>query len=132
MNGNFQLARIALDKAPIVFERWYREQAHKVISERVQWYAAKHGYSWKQIKITSARRRWGSCSAGGRLGRLSFAWRLVMAPMPVIDYVLVHELVHLQVKNHSKKFWGRVGVIMPDYKQKIEWLEKNGHLLNLG
>lgn len=129
MNGNFQLARIALDKAPIVFERWYREQAHKVISERVQWYAAKHGYSWKQIKITSARRRWGSCSAGGRL---SFAWRLVMAPMPVIDYVLVHELVHLQVKNHSKKFWGRVGVIMPDYKQKIEWLEKNGHLLNLG
>jgi len=59
-------------------------------------------------------------------------WRLVMAPMPVIDYVVVHELVHLQVKNHSRNFWGKVGVIMPDYKQRIEWLEKNGHLLNLG
>lgn len=128
LNGNFQLARKALDKAPIVFERWYREQANKVISDRVQWYAAKYGYSYKQVKITSARTRWGSCSAHGTL---SFAWRLVMAPVPVIDYVVVHELVHLQVKNHSKKYWGRVGVVMPDYKQKIEWLEKHGHLLDL-
>jgi len=54
-----------------------------------------------------------------------------MAPIPVIDYVVIHELVHLQVRNHSKKFWSRVGVIMPDYEQKIEWLEKNGHLLSL-
>jgi len=128
LNGNFQLAQAAVHNAPIVFERWYREQAYKVISERVQWYAAKYGYSYKQIKITSARTRWGSCSARGTL---SFAWRLVMAPVPVIDYVVVHELVHLQVKNHSKKFWNRVGVIMPDYQQKIEWLEKHGHLLNL-
>lgn len=128
LNGNFQLARIALDKAPAVFERWYREQAYTVISERVQWYAAKHGYSPKKVKITSARTRWGSCSDRGTL---SFAWRLVMAPTPVIDYVVIHELVHLHVKNHSKKFWARVGVIMPDYQQNIEWLEKNGHLLNL-
>lgn len=128
LNGNFQLARAAVHKAPIVFERWYREQAYKVISERVQWYAAKYGYSYKQVKITSARTRWGSCSARGTL---SFAWRLVMAPVPVIDYVVVHELVHLQVKNHSKNYWGRVGVIMPDYRQRIEWLEKHGHLLNL-
>lgn len=128
LNGNFQLARNALHKAPIIFERWYREQAKKIILERVEWYAAKHGYSFKQVKITSARRRWGSCSSRGTL---NFAWRLVMAPTPIIDYVVVHELVHLQVRNHSKKFWGRVGVIMPDYKQKIEWLEKYGHMLNL-
>jgi len=128
LNGNFQLARVAIDKSPIVFERWYREQSHRIISERVQWYSAKYGYSYKQIKITSARTRWGSCS---ERDTLSFAWRLVMAPVPVIDYVTVHELVHLQVKNHSKKFWAKVAVIMPDYKQKIEWLEKNGHLLNL-
>lgn len=128
LNGNFQLARTALEKAPIIFERWYREQAYKVISERVQWYAAKYGYYYKQVKITSARTRWGSCSARGTL---SFAWRLVMAPVPVIDYVVIHELIHLDVKNHSRKFWSRVGVIMPDYKQRIEWLEKHGHLLNL-
>ena len=128
LNGNFQLARAALGKASIVFERWYREHAYEVISERVQWYAAKYGYSYKQIKITSARTRWGSCS---ERGTLSFAWRLVMAPVPVIDYVVVHELLHLQVKNHSKKFWAKVAVIMPDCQQKIEWLEKHGHLLNL-
>jgi hypothetical protein len=128
LNGNFQLARSVIHRAPKVFERWYRQQASQIISERVRWYAAKHGYSCKQVKITSARTRWGSCNSRGTL---SFAWRLVMAPMPVIDYVVVHELVHLQVKNHSKNFWGKVVVIMPDYKQRIEWLEKNGHLLNL-
>jgi predicted metal-dependent hydrolase len=129
LNGDFRLAKAAVHKAPAVFEKWYRKQAFQVIAGRVQWYATKHGFQYTQIKITSARRRWGSCSASGTL---SFAWRLVMAPVPVIDYVVVHELVHLQVRNHSKKFWGRVGVIMPDFKQKIEWLEKNGHLLNLG
>ena len=128
LNSSFRLAKAALPKAQAVFEKWYRKQAYQVLSGRVQWYAAKHGYQYKQIKITSARTRWGSCNSRGTL---SFTWRLVMAPMPVIDYVVVHELVHLQVRNHSKKFWSRVGVIMPDYEQKIEWLEKNGHLLNL-
>lgn len=129
LNGNFQLAQSALHKAPLVFERWYRKQAQQVIAERVQWYAEKHGYSYKQIKITSARTRWGSCS---QRGTLSFSWRLVMAPVPVIDYVVVHELVHLQVKSHSKEYWSRVRLIMPDYQNKIEWLEQNGHLLRLG
>ena len=129
LNGDFRLAKAAVHKAPAVFEKWYRKQAFQVLAGRAQWYATKHGCQYTQIKITSARRRWGSCSASGTL---SFVWRLVMAPVPVIDYVVVHELVHLQVRNHSKKFWGRVGVIMPDYEQKIEWLEKHGHLLNLG
>ena len=128
LNGNFRLAKSALHKPDAVFEKWYRKQAYQVLIGRVHWYAAKHGYQYKQIKITSARMRWGSCNSHGTL---SFTWRLVMAPMSVIDYVVIHELVHLQVKNHSQKFWGRVGVIMPDYEQKIEWLEKNGHLLSL-
>lgn len=128
LNGNFRLAKVTLHKADSVFEKWYRKQAYQVMVGRVQWYAAKHGYQYKQIKITSARTRWGSCNSRGTL---SFTWRLVMAPIPVIDYVVIHELVHLQVKNHSKKFWSRVGVIMPDYEQKIDWLNKNGHLLNL-
>jgi predicted metal-dependent hydrolase len=128
LNGNFRLAQSALPRAEVVFEKWYRKQAHEVLTGRVHWYAAKHGFEYKQAKITSARTRWGSCNSAGTL---SFSWRLVMAPMPVIDYVVIHELVHLQVRNHSKKFWSRVGVIMPDYEQKIDWLEKNGHLLSL-
>ena len=128
LNGTFQLARVAVPKAARVFEQWYREQAQQVISERAQWHAAKHGYSFHQFKITSARTRWGSCSSRGTL---SFDWRLVMAPLPVIDYVVVHELVHLHVKNHSKNFWGKVKDLMSDYQTRIDWLEKNGHLLNL-
>lgn len=128
LNGNFRLSRSALPKAPLVFERWYRQQAYQVISERVEWYAKKHGYSYNKIKITSAHRRWGSCSSRGTL---SFSWRLVMASVPVIDYVVVHELVHLKIRNHSQEYWARVKLIIPDYQNKIDWLEKNGHLLNL-
>jgi len=54
-----------------------------------------------------------------------------MAPMPVIDYVVVHELVHMHEKSHSKEFWGLVKLIIPEYKQRVEWLEMNGHLLSL-
>jgi predicted metal-dependent hydrolase len=128
LNGSFRLSSTALPQARRVFEGWYRNQASIVLSERVRQYASSHGFTCKQIKITSARTRWGSCSSKGTL---SFTWRLVMAPVPVIDYVVVHELVHLQVNNHSREFWNRVRLIMPDYQQRIEWLKINGHLLSL-
>ena len=128
LNENFQLSQMAADKAPRVFEKWYREQAYQIISERALWYAAKHGFVYKQVKITSAQTRWGSCNSKGTL---SFTWRLVMAPVPVIDYVVVHELVHLKTQNHSKDFWSTVRLIMPDYKIRIGWLDRYGHLLRL-
>jgi len=80
-----------------------------VLSDRVAWYSKKSGIIVKQIKITSANSRWGSCSAKGTL---SFPWRLVMAPVPVIDYVVIHELIHVIEKNHSKDFWDKVHVLM--------------------
>jgi predicted metal-dependent hydrolase len=128
LNENFQLSQMAAYKAPIVFEKWYRGQAYKIISERVQWYAEKHGFVYKHIKITSARTRWGSCNSKGTL---SFTWRLVMAPMSVIDYVVVYELVHLKAPNHSKEYWSKVRLIMPDYQSRIDWLDRYGHLLRL-
>jgi hypothetical protein len=128
LDTGFRLAHAAVPRAVAVFERWYRARAFQVISERVEWYAAKHGFDYRQVKITAARRQWGSC---GAQGNLRFAWRLVMAPMQIIDYVVVHELVHLQHRNHSKRFWGKVMAILPDFKQRISWLEENGYLLNL-
>jgi predicted metal-dependent hydrolase len=65
------------------------------------------------------------------MGNLNFTWRLVMAPPEVIDYVVVHELAHLQVNNHSKEFWNQVGCIMPDYKKRLRWLKENGQKLTL-
>ncbi|MCL4529172.1 MAG: M48 family metallopeptidase [Chloroflexi bacterium] len=128
LDGSFILSRTAYPNARAVFERWYREQALQIIPERVEHYAAKYGFTYKQIKITSARTRWGSCSTRGAL---SFAWRLIMSPLDVVDYVVAHELVHLRAHNHSKGFWGRVAEIMPDYKEKVKWLKINGHLLTL-
>jgi predicted metal-dependent hydrolase len=113
-------------RARQVFTGWYRSQARRKIAERVELYAAMAGLSYGRITITSARRRWGSCS--GR-NCLSFSWYLIMAPLQVIDYVVAHEISHLKEKNHSKKFWARVAVLVPEYRQYRKWLRDNGHLL---
>jgi len=128
LSRKFYLSRRALPKAESVFTEWYREQARAVISERVELYAARHGFTYRKIRITSARTRWGSCSS---MGNLNFTWRLVMAPPEVIDYVVVHELAHLRVNNHSKEFWKQVERIMSDYKQRLKWLKENGQKLTL-
>lgn len=128
LDGVFRLRRAALPRAREVFTAWYREQARQVISERVTWYGAKTGLRCKQIKITSAQTRWGSCNAKGAL---SFAWRLVMAPVEMVDYVVVHELVHTLERNHQGPFWAKLKAILPDYKQRIAWFKANGHLLVL-
>ena len=70
----------------------------------MRWFAGRFGLHYKQVRITSAQTRWGSCSASGAL---SFTWRLVMAPPAAIDYVVVHELAHLLVHNHSPAFWSQ-------------------------
>jgi predicted metal-dependent hydrolase len=128
LKDRFLMARPVLPKAQAHFTNWYKEQAKTIISERVQEYAARYCFVYRQIKITSARTRWGSCSSKGTL---CFSWRLVMAPLPVIDYVVVHELAHLIEKNHGKAFWAKVNALMPDYKQKIAWLKVNGHVLSI-
>jgi predicted metal-dependent hydrolase len=124
----FVLDQAFLAQAKEVFIKWYKERACEVLSERVTWYVGKIGVKVEEVKIASATSRWGSCSAKGTL---SFPWRLVMAPIPVIDYVVIHELVHILEKNHSKTFWNQVHALMPDYEKKIAWLEINGHTLNL-
>ena len=127
--SKFHLANSNLPKARGAFIRWYKAQALTVISERVALHAEKNGFTWRKIRISSARTRWGSCSTNGTL---SFTWRLVLAPPQVIDYVVVHELAHTQIKNHSPKFWHRLAEIMPEYKNHVSWLKKNGRFLTLG
>ncbi|MCX6807530.1 MAG: M48 family metallopeptidase, partial [Patescibacteria group bacterium] len=81
---------------------------------------------YKQIRVTSAKKRWGSCS---HKGNISFSWRLIMATPSIIDYVIVHELAHLREYNHSKKFWQFVAKIIPYYKEQRKWLKDNGYTL---
>lgn len=126
-NG-FYLSKAYLEGAKGIFIDWYKKRAYEKISERVRWHAQKRGFKYNKINITNAQKRWGSCSC---LNNLNFSWRLIMAPLPVVDYVIVHELVHLDEKNHSRAFWSKVKMLMTDYKKHQDWLKKNGHLLRL-
>jgi predicted metal-dependent hydrolase len=123
---SFRLSKSALPKAQETFVRWYKGQATLYLFERVLTLAGKHGFHYQKIRISSARTRWGSCSSRGTL---SFTYRLVMAPPEVVDYVVMHELVHTQIHNHSKKFWDRLEALMPDFKSRLAWLKKNGKYL---
>ncbi|MGD0707762.1 MAG: SprT family zinc-dependent metalloprotease [Anaerolineaceae bacterium] len=128
LKDRFYLAHKSLPTAAAVFTAWYKRRAREVLTARVQQYATRLGFKVNHVRITSAQRRWGSCSAKGTL---CFTWRLVMAPPPVIDYVVVHELAHLRERNHSKRFWSLVQSFMPDYKTRQDWLKRNGATLSL-
>jgi len=107
---------------------WYKKQAEKIITERCIFISQKYNFKVNKIKINNAKTRWGSCS---KKGNLNFTWRLVMAPLEVIDYVIIHELVHLIHHNHSKTYWFTVAQYMPKYKAYENWLKKNSNLVNI-
>ncbi|MCE7860862.1 MAG: M48 family peptidase [Chloroflexi bacterium CFX2] len=95
---------------------------------RVNHFSALHGFFPRRVRVNSAKTRWGSCAADGTI---NFTWRLVMAPPEVIDYVVLHELAHLKIKNHSPRFWKLVESLCPDFKRLRKWLRENGEKLNL-
>ncbi len=109
-------------------KRWYREEAQKEIQARCMWFSMKTGYVPTSISITDARHRWGSCTCKGGL---NFSWRLIQAPPEIVDYVVVHELVHISQPDHSKKFWNKVKEILPDYERRRKWLRENERLLKI-
>jgi predicted metal-dependent hydrolase len=107
---------------------WYKQQAKKIVKSRLDLYAKKTSLKYSSMRISNAKKRWGSC---GKNNSIIINWRLIMTPLQVIDYVIVHELVHIDEKNHSKRFWSIVKAIFPGYNYSKEWLKKNGHLLNI-
>jgi predicted metal-dependent hydrolase len=108
--------------------RWYMTEAHKEIHSRCMWFSMMTGYSPASVRITDARQRWGSCT---HKGGLNFSWRLIQAPLEIVDYVIVHELVHLRQPDHSRKFWAKVEALMPDYERRRTWLRENERLLRI-
>lgn len=77
----------------------------------------------KKVKVIDLKNRWASCSPGGNV---NFHWKAMMAPPTVIDYVVVHELVHLVHRNHTAAFWGEVDKVLPDYRERRAYLRKHG------
>ncbi len=109
-------------------EHWYRLQAERVIQERITHYQAFFSVEPSMIQVKEQKKRWGSCSSARKL---MFNWRIVMAPIDVLDYIVVHEMCHMVHMNHSSNYWTLVKKIMPDYKVKQQWLKDNGLMLSL-
>jgi predicted metal-dependent hydrolase len=124
--GRFVMRPDRQDKAREVFAGWYRERAREELTERVGHYAGRTGLMPTGLTISGASSRYGSCSAANRL---SLSWRIIMAPYPVVDYVILHELAHIKEKNHSKRFWGFLESLLPEYRERRRWLREHTHLL---
>ncbi|MCE5329757.1 M48 family metallopeptidase [bacterium] len=109
-------------------QKWYKKEAVKVILKRIKFYKPLFKVKPEKIKIKEQKRRWGSCTSRGNI---YFNWRVIMAPPPVLDYVIVHEMSHLIQPNHSILFWKLVESVMPDYKDRKKWLKDNGIKMDL-
>lgn len=117
----------AYDRVQIILEdkliTWYRKQAEKKLKQRLTHYQTLFQTYPTSARIRTQHKRWGSCTPDGHI---YINWRLIMAPLKVFDYVLVHELAHLTVPDHSPAFWDLVKMVMPDYEVRREWLRVNG------
>jgi predicted metal-dependent hydrolase len=122
----FYLSRDHAGNARQLLIDWYRQEAQRKIRERLDHHSSLAALPYSGFKLTSAQKCWGSCTVRGSL---NFSWRLIMAPLGVIDYVVVHEISHLAQRNHSKRFWDTVSGLLPGYQQYRHWLKDNGHLL---
>ena len=101
----------------------YKKYFRTIIEEAVEEYTKVYGFKYNRIAIKDNKTNWGSCSSKKNL---NFNWKLIFAPLDVIDYVVVHEVCHLKEQNHSSRFWDLVEKEYPDYKEKKKWLKDNG------
>jgi predicted metal-dependent hydrolase len=109
-------------------ERWYRRQARAVIAPRLDAAVARAGTRYDGLTIRGQRTRWASCSSNGAM---SFNWRLLLAPEAVLDYVIEHEVCHLEVMDHSPRFWTLLESRAPDWREHSAWLRRYGSTLVL-
>lgn len=121
--------RHATGEPPRAFlELWYRERARREFARRLDRFSAAMGVSPKGVTVRDPKTRWGSCSSRGTL---SFSWRLLFAPIAVLDYVVIHELAHLAHPDHSPRFWAKVRAHCPGADASRAWLRKNHGLLQI-
>ncbi|MFT5840495.1 MAG: putative metal-dependent hydrolase [Flavobacteriales bacterium] len=113
-NGYFLLLDQRVKDAPEFFKQFYKTKLQKKLSERLKLHQAKTKHLPSDVKVMELQNRWGSCTAKGVL---NFHWKCAMLPMSVLDYVVVHELSHLEHRNHSSAFWRSVEKVMPNFEE---------------
>ncbi|WP_294405797.1 M48 family metallopeptidase [uncultured Clostridium sp.] len=104
-------------------EKWYRARTLDIVKKKIQLYENNFKDKVTQIRVKEQKRRWASCTGKNAI---LFNWRCSMAREDVVEYIVVHEMCHFEHRDHSKNFWNRVESVMPDYKEKHEYLKKNG------
>jgi predicted metal-dependent hydrolase len=124
--GKFVVTGVSADRASRVFKEWYIQEAREHIIPRVEWHARNLGVGFNRVLVSDLSFRWGSCTPKDNL---NFNWKLIKAPMFVVDYVIVHELTHLLEHNHTDRFWGIVRGQLAGYLKAKNWLRENGELL---
>jgi predicted metal-dependent hydrolase len=117
------------DKVACALKRWYQCEAREVLASRVFSCARKLGVDPLGVAVRGQKKIWGSCHY--REKKINLNWKMVMAPLEVIDYIIIHELCHLKAPDHSKKFWAFVKEACPRYRQCEQWLKDNGGLMIL-
>lgn len=127
-NGYFLLRKKDESKAKQLFIEFYKEKGLPKIVERVEQYQKRINVNPKQIRIMELKNRWASCS---EKGNLNFHWKCIMAPLDVLNYIVVHELAHLIHKKHTKAFWNEIDKMIPDYQKHMEWLRINGAAMDI-
>lgn len=125
LEQKFLVPRALADKS-VAFRHWFMARAEEKILPRVAMHARNLGVAYKVAKIGNGKYRWGSCTPNDNV---ILNWRLIKAPMFVIDYVVVHELAHLMEQNHTPRFWNIVKAQAPSMEKAKAWLQKNGALL---
>lgn len=105
---------------------WYIDRASNLINERIGLYSDKMNVKPSKVVLKSQKTLWGSCTGKNAV---NINWKIVMAPLEIVDYLVVHELAHIKVKNHSKAYWDVVKSIIPDFRERRKWLKENGNYL---
>lgn len=127
-NGWFILGKRKQSKAKEIFKDWYSNHLRNKIKERLELICNEKKIKKPTFRIMELGFRWGSCT---KEGSLNFNWKIAMAPISIIDYVILHEIVHLKEHTHNEKFWKELSKFMPNYLEKKEWLRLNGHKLDI-
>ncbi len=124
----FYLDKKYLNKADKVFKEFYRGTAEKKIRERLKLIEEKFTHKPASIKVLELQNRWASWTPKNGL---NFHWKCIMAPVSVLDYIIIHEMVHLKFANHSSEFWNELDKKMPDFREQENWLKQNGVKMSL-
>ena len=131
--GRFCLDRALIEQggtaaARQAFEAYFSDKGTHRITERVAYFAPKVGVRMARVKVKDMGYRWASC---GKNGTLNFHWKCMMAPPNIIDYIVVHELCHFHRRSHGDAFWNEVDKVIPDYRERKEWLRTHGASLDV-